>query len=196
MNFQATLDEALFKGANRGRPFEIRDSNEAGGLGGQAFDFAEVSGLICGDPDGAAGRKRSVKCAEKILRDDPTRAMASFRPWIRKHEMEDRDGTRGEQMSDSVRNFNLQDTGIVQSGYFDLAQCAPHATRHAFDSKEISGGTRRRARGQERSVAASKVDHQRCSIAVDGPKIKWRKIISRDDLRRMGYCRGSCRHVE
>lgn len=129
---------------------------------------------------------------EKIPGKETARRMAPFRPGIGKHEMKNRDRTRGQQVINGIRNFEPHNTRIRKAGALELATSAPHPSNEPFDSQEISRCVLRRDGGEKRAVSAPEIDLERRAAAVDRFEIERRKTIGRDELRLACY---GCRRI-
>ena len=83
-----------------------------------------------------------MKCGEQIFRDNAARGMAPLRPGIGEHQMKHRDGSRGEQVPNGVRNLELQNADVGETTEFDLAAGTSDAPGHTLNSEIVSSWVR------------------------------------------------------
>src|SRR4029077_15842257 len=106
--------------------------------------------------------------------------MAAFWPGIRKQQIKCCDGSFGEQVTDGIRTFDIQNADVFEVGRFPAA--FRHAPDQALGAEKVSFRIARGQFAQERTVAAAKIDLQRCDASKDREQIERRDVCFRDQF--------------
>src|SRR2546429_3698368 len=106
--------------------------------------------------------------------------MAAFWPGIGKQQIKYFDRSLGEQVTNSIRTFDIQNADIFEVGRFPAA--FRHAPDHALGPEKVFFRIARGQFAQERTVTAAKIDLQRCDASKDREQIKRRDVCFRDQF--------------
>src|SRR4051812_41495114 len=101
--------------------------------------------------------------------------MPAFWPGVREEQVKCFDRSFGEQVTDGVRTFDVENTNVFQRGRFAASSC--HAPDQSINAKKVCVRMTLRLFAQERAVAATKIDMQ----WRDAPK-------ERDQVERSDVC--------
>src|SRR5260370_12507238 len=121
-----------------------------------------------------------MSCREKVFCDDAPAMMAAFWTGIGKQQIKCFDRSFGEQVTDGIRTFDIQNADIFEVGRFPAA--FRHAPDHALGPEKVFFRIARGQFAQERTVTAAKIDLQRCDASKDREQVKRRDVCLRDQF--------------
>ena len=106
--------------------------------------------------------------------------MAAFWPGVREEQIKCFDRSFGEQVTDGVRTFDIEDADIFQCSGFAACLCNP--SNQSINAEKILIRMTCGQFAQERAVAAAKIDLQRGDAPKDCEQVERRDVCLRDQF--------------
>ena len=190
VNFLAGSHEALFERARRGRFSGRWLQLKLCRLRRESLDFHKIIALIRCDAQFTVGLQRLMNVRKKNVRYDAAASMPALGPGIGKQKMKDTHGAGRQQSTHRVGIFQVQDARVSEPGPRDSSTRCAHSSGHPLDAEKIPPEVKRGTFDQECSIAATKIDLERCLSGKNSLDIQRRKIICRENF---GIC---CRMIK
>ena len=127
MNFRAEPGKDLFEPGQRCRNDFRRNLCQARGPERAATDFVEIRRMIGRDIEDPAWNQSTRHSRQKALTDHASRSVPPLRPWIGKHQVKSRDGSRRQQLSNHIRDLESEGPSILQASLLELARSTSDA---------------------------------------------------------------------
>ena len=132
---------------------------------------------------------------QKAITDHTSRSVPPLRPWVGKHQVKSRDGSRRQQLSNHIRDLESEGPSILQASLLELARSTSDSSRLPFDSNKIPSGIGSSDSGEKRTLPATEIDLERSGSTEERAELERSKAIRRDEFCLTCYGDRMGRHI-